>query len=205
MGPTNAPATPNHTDVGVRVPGATAIPFGTGGKQLALSTTLLCQSASEGGQLTFACPAGSKIVEIPFASCGWPKGDCAKIVALDRTGQPAPGAHVADGTSVPQLFLGAHSATSTRVVQSACLLQGSCNVQATDALFGNPALSSSSNRLFIGGDILDGILRHAGPHGSSSNPSTAAQNGPKRLLATALCLGRRSADASQIQVPFPTY
>jgi hypothetical protein len=93
-------------------------------KQLALravcdSTAATCglptAIVSEGSTATVACPTGTQISEVAFASYGAPTGSCETLT---------------NGTC--------HAAGTLSAVQAACIGKLSCSVNASNGLFGDP-------------------------------------------------------------------
>ena len=84
-----------------------------------------CASPNEGGNATITCPAGLTVDAINYASYGTPTGVCGAFV----TG-------------------GCNAATSTAVLQAACVGQNTCTVAATNAVFGDPC-GGTGKRLYV--------------------------------------------------------
>lgn len=78
----------------------------------------VCAGGSEGGQVTFTCPAGSTITAVPFASYGTP----------DSCERPVAGS--------------CRSADSQAKVEEACLGKPSCTFSAGNTLFGDPCFGT---------------------------------------------------------------
>lgn len=81
-----------------------------------------CGEAVEGSVAHLACPSGSVVSRVAFASYGSPVGSCALFDA--PVAQQAPQRGACD------------AGASTSVVESACIGQASCSVAADDVTFG---------------------------------------------------------------------
>jgi endonuclease/exonuclease/phosphatase family metal-dependent hydrolase len=96
-----------------------------------------CAEVNENATAQLSCPSGQSISSILFASYGLPNGTCDSGFEL--------------GTC--------HATTSKSVVESACLGQTSCSVNARNSIFGDPC-SGKGKRLKVSyacgtGGILD--------------------------------------------------
>ena len=79
---------------------------------------------AEAATATFTCPSGGVITGVSFASFGTPTGSCAAGFALGSC----------------------NAASSVAVVEAACMGQGACTVEVSDASFGS--------------DPCNGVLKH---------------------------------------------
>ncbi len=85
----------------------------------------VCGTVTEGNALTLTAPTGFTFTSIPFASYGTPNGSCGSYT------------------------LGScHATTSQSVVETALIGQNSANINATNAVFGDPC-SGTSKRLYV--------------------------------------------------------
>lgn len=89
------------------------------------STTSLCNTANEGGNVTVTCPTGTTISAIDYASYGTPTGTCGAFV---------------DGAC--------NGANSKTVVETECLGKATCTVPATNTKFGDPC-GGTGKRLYV--------------------------------------------------------
>lgn len=112
---------------------STASGGNTGGTKAVDGTnTSLCGTAAEDEGATLSCPKGQIIDSIVFASYGTPTGTCGSFAAGD-----------------------CNAATSRAQVQSLCVGQNTCSVQASNATFGDPC-RSTTKRLSIEATCVEG-------------------------------------------------
>jgi len=81
--------------------------------------TVACGSTTEGSNTTLACPPGTVISQVTFASFGSPTGTCGKYIL---------------GTC--------HAGSSKWVVESQCLLKQSCEIYPNVHEFGDPCFAT---------------------------------------------------------------
>ncbi|MFC1611507.1 MopE-related protein [Myxococcota bacterium] len=84
-----------------------------------------CRGAAESTSTTLSCPAGQQIATIDFASYGTPNGGCGTFAVGE-----------------------CHSADTSSVLESECLEQPSCTVEASNTSFGDPC-AGVGKRLFV--------------------------------------------------------
>lgn len=85
----------------------------------------VCGQASEEGFITLTAPGNSAFNEIAFASYGTPGGSCGNYT-----------------------LSGCHAPNSMAIVQSQCLGQNTCTIQASNLVFGDPC-PGTPKRLYI--------------------------------------------------------
>lgn len=98
-----------------------------------------CATVQEGGTLNLACDGGATITDVRFASYGTPSGSCQQGFAPSSC----------------------HASRSEQVVESACVGEQSCTVQARNSVFTDPCAGTRKSLAVVytcgGGE--QGLLR----------------------------------------------
>ena len=152
-----------------------------------------CAEVNEGARMTLRCPPGSPISDVVFATYGRPSGDCAGY-DVGECGDP--------------------TATAGRV-EAACLGQASCEVDASNATFGD-ACPNQAKQLLVDwacadtcaeanqdrelalacppGNVISAIefARYGRPGGDCAgyDLGTCGDSDRTRMLVEEACLGR---------------